>query len=181
MQWITSLLVFPLFPTLLGLIEKRALPFPHAIATSDILYSSYSPYVASKLLANNSLAEYFRDLVWTDRGLGQQILPKTADRTAQQLPAVQQLAVAAAPAPAQNEDDIAFLDFSSELKEDSGESTPNLKSRNGVGRPVRKSRREEAYRVANPEQGRTNTSVSVITTLEAQIFCPSSLTVVNII
>jgi hypothetical protein len=36
MQWPTTVLVFPLFPTLLELIKKRATPYPHAITTSDI-------------------------------------------------------------------------------------------------------------------------------------------------
>jgi hypothetical protein len=36
MQWLTTVLVFPLFPTLLGLIKKSAPPYPHATATSDI-------------------------------------------------------------------------------------------------------------------------------------------------
>jgi hypothetical protein len=45
MQWPTT--VFPLFPTLQGLIKKRAPPYPHAISTSDIC-SSYSPYISSK-------------------------------------------------------------------------------------------------------------------------------------
>jgi hypothetical protein len=47
MQWPTMVLVFPLFPTLLGLIKKRAPPYPPAIAPSDI-HSSYSPYISSK-------------------------------------------------------------------------------------------------------------------------------------
>jgi hypothetical protein len=41
MQWPTTVLVFPLFPTLLELIEKRAAPYPPEITTSDT-YSSYS-------------------------------------------------------------------------------------------------------------------------------------------
>jgi hypothetical protein len=46
MQWPTTVLVFPLFPTLLWLIKKRAAPDPHAIATSYIYYSS-SPSIYS--------------------------------------------------------------------------------------------------------------------------------------
>jgi hypothetical protein len=34
MLWPTTVLVFPLVPTLLVLIKKRAPPYPHAIATS---------------------------------------------------------------------------------------------------------------------------------------------------
>jgi hypothetical protein len=36
MQWPTTVLVFALFPTLLGLMKKRAPPYSHAIATFDI-------------------------------------------------------------------------------------------------------------------------------------------------
>jgi hypothetical protein len=32
----------------MGLIGKRAPPYPHSIATSDI-YSNYSPYITSKV------------------------------------------------------------------------------------------------------------------------------------
>jgi hypothetical protein len=44
----TTVLVFLLFPTLLGLIKKRAPPYPHGIAIPDI-YNSYSPYISSKV------------------------------------------------------------------------------------------------------------------------------------
>jgi hypothetical protein len=56
MQRPTTALVFPLFPTLLGLIEKRAAPYPHVIATSDI-YSSYSPCIFSKVIIQNKLGK----------------------------------------------------------------------------------------------------------------------------
>jgi hypothetical protein len=46
MQWPTSVLVFPLFSTLLALIKKRAAPYPHAITTSDIYYSC-PPFISS--------------------------------------------------------------------------------------------------------------------------------------
>jgi hypothetical protein len=49
MQWPTTVLVFPPFPTLLWLIKKRAAPYPYALATSDILYTlvRYSPCISS--------------------------------------------------------------------------------------------------------------------------------------
>jgi hypothetical protein len=46
MQWPTTVLVFPPFPTILGLIKKRAAPYPHVIVISDV-YSSYSPCISS--------------------------------------------------------------------------------------------------------------------------------------
>jgi hypothetical protein len=49
MQWPTTVLVFPLFPTLIKLIKKRAAPYPHAITTTDICYS-YSPFISSMVL-----------------------------------------------------------------------------------------------------------------------------------
>jgi hypothetical protein len=55
MQWPTTVLGFPLFPTLLELIKKRAAPYPHAITTFDI-YSSYSPFISSKV-ARDSLTD----------------------------------------------------------------------------------------------------------------------------
>jgi hypothetical protein len=42
MQWPKTVLVFPLFPTLLELIKKRAAPYPIAITTSDIY-----PFISS--------------------------------------------------------------------------------------------------------------------------------------
>jgi hypothetical protein len=39
-------IVFPLFPTLLELIKKRAAPYPHAITISEIYYSC-SPFISS--------------------------------------------------------------------------------------------------------------------------------------
>jgi hypothetical protein len=36
-------IVFPLFPTLLELIKKRAAPYPHAITTSEIYYTVVAP------------------------------------------------------------------------------------------------------------------------------------------
>jgi hypothetical protein len=39
-------IVFPLFPTLLEPIKKRAAPYPHAITTSEIYYSC-SPFISS--------------------------------------------------------------------------------------------------------------------------------------
>jgi hypothetical protein len=43
----TTAKVFPLFPTLMGLLTKGAAPYPHVIATSAI-YNSYSPCISSK-------------------------------------------------------------------------------------------------------------------------------------
>jgi hypothetical protein len=45
MQWQTKVLVFPLFPTLLGLIKKRAPPYPHAKATSEIYCTVVTPRI----------------------------------------------------------------------------------------------------------------------------------------
>jgi hypothetical protein len=50
MQWPTTVLVIPLFPTLLELIKKMAAPYPHAITTSDTDYS-YSPFISSMVVA----------------------------------------------------------------------------------------------------------------------------------
>jgi hypothetical protein len=50
MQWPTTVLVFPPFPTILGLIKKRAAPYPNVIVISDV-YSSYSPCISSMVLA----------------------------------------------------------------------------------------------------------------------------------
>jgi hypothetical protein len=55
MQWPTTVLVFPLFPTLLELIKKRAAPYPHAKTTSDI----YSPFISSETPLSRTAIAFF--------------------------------------------------------------------------------------------------------------------------
>jgi hypothetical protein len=69
MQWPTTVLVIPLLPTLLGLIKKRAPPYPHAIATFDIYVQLLLPVYFLQALASSEvqlgIAEegYCNDLV----------------------------------------------------------------------------------------------------------------------
>jgi hypothetical protein len=54
MQWPRKVLVFPFFPTLLGLIKKRAAPYPHAIATSTVVTPRVFPPSSYPTLSKSS-------------------------------------------------------------------------------------------------------------------------------
>jgi hypothetical protein len=47
MQWPGTVLVFPLFPTLLWQFKKRAPPYPHALVISDIYCTVVTHYLTS--------------------------------------------------------------------------------------------------------------------------------------